>query len=596
MILSALNDYYERKAAVDPGALPRFGFERIRIPFLIVVGENGEFLGFGEVDKNYVAPEMASNTKNPAPNLLWSKPEYALGAPDSADARKKRGLFAAEIRKRLPESSRDNDGVRAVLRFLENPDFAASLAAIERARPALWSKMIEKKGYLTFALFGESRAVFESESVRAETERSAGGGWAADKEFFCPLAGESVGDVARLHPKFAIAGARANFVSFNKDAFCSYGKKQGDNAPIGARAVFRYTTALRHLLRPGSRQKTTIGDTTVIFWAKEKSDEFAENIGALFDKPKRDDVDDGRARIVKRILDWPRAGGRDGGDSAAFYALGLGVNRVRAIVRFWRASTMANVADNIRRHFDNIALDGDSRFSEYPGAHRLLESIVAPKGKTETPLPPYLIDALTGAILEGRKYPPALFTRALSRCRVVVRGKDDNEKRAEEATAHYRAALLKGCLIRNFEKDVLPMLNKDETDLGYRFGRLFAALERLQERASGGRLNTTIRDSYYAAASTTPARVFGRLMNGRIAHLAKLRKGEGKDKGFAKFVANLIDETVDAVGVLPARFSPQEQGMFHLGYCHQRRDFWRSSPKHSGGDSAETNQQENDNE
>ena len=595
MILSALNDYYERKAAADPGALPRFGFERIRIPFLIVVGENGEFLGFGEVDKQYVAPEMATNTKNLVPNLLWSKPEYALGAPDSADARKKRGLFAAEIRKRLPESSRDDgggdSGVRAVLRFLENPDFAASLAAIARARPALWSKMMEKKGYLTFALFGESRAVFESESVRKEIERSAGGKWAADKELFCPLAGESVDKTARLHPKFVIAGARANFVSFNQDAFCSYGKEQGDNAPIGARAVFRYTTALRHLLRSGSRQKTTVGDTTVIFWAKEKGDEFAENVGALFDKPKRDEVDDARARIVKRILDWPRAGGRDGGDSAAFYALGLGVNRVRAVVRFWRESTIANVADNIRRHFDNIALDGGSRFSEYPGAHRLLESIVAPKGKKETPLPPYLIVALTGAILEGRKYPPALFTRALSRCRVVVRGKDDKKKRAkEEEAAHYRVALLKGCLIRNFNKDVSPMLNKDETDPGYRFGRLFAALERLQERASDRQLNRTIRDSYYAAASTMPARVFGRLMNGRIVHLAKLRKKKGD-----KWLADLIDETVDAVESFPARLSPEEQGMFHLGYCHQRRAL-PYSPKQSGGDSAETNQQENDNE
>ena len=443
---------------------------------------------------------------------------------------------------------------------------------------------MEKKGYLTFALFGESRAVFESESVRKEIERSAGDEWTADKELFCPLAGESVDKAARLHPTFAIAGARANFVSFNQDAFCSYGKEQGDNAPIGARAVFRYTTALRHLLRFGSRQKTTVDDTTVIFWAKEKGDEFAENVGALFDKPKRDNVDDGRARIVKRILDWPRAGGRDGGDSAAFYALGLGLNRVRAVVRFWRASTIANVADNIRRHFDNIALDGGSRFSEYPGAHRLLESIVAPKGKKETPLPPYLIDALTGAILEGRKYPPALFTRALSRCRVVVRGKDDKKKRAkEEEAAHYRVALLKGCLIRNFKKDVLPMLNKDETDPGYRFGRLFAALERLQERASDRQLNRTIRDSYYAAASTMPARVFGRLMNGRIVHLAKLRKKKGD-----KWLADLIDETVDAVESFPARLSPQEQGMFHLGYCHQRRAL-PYSPKQSGGDSAETN-------
>ena len=585
MILSALNDYYERKAAVDPGALPRFGFERIRIQFLIVIDKNGEFLGFGEVDKTYVAPEMVIRGSDLLPNLLWDNPQYALGAPDGADARKKHALFIDNIRERLPESSRDGDGgdngVRAVLRFLENPD----LAAIARARPALWSKMlkIEKNTTknLTFALFGKSHAVFESECVRKETERSAGGKWTADKEFFCPLAGKSVGKVARLHPPFAIAGTRANLVSFNKDAFCSYGKEKGENAPIGARAVFRYTTALRHLLRSGSRQKTKVGDTTVVFWAKEKNDEFAEKIGAL--------VDDGRAQVVKRILDWPRAGGRDGGDSAAFYALGLRVNRGRVMIRFWRQSTIADVAANIRRHFDDIALDGDLRFSEYPGVHRLLESIVAPEDESKAPLPPYLIDALTGAILEGRKYPPALFARALSRCRVVARGKDDKKKRAkEEEAAHYRVALLKGYLIRYFEKDVLPMLNKNETDPGYRFGRLFAALERLQERSSGRQLNTTIRDSCYAAASTTPARVFGRLMNGRIAHLAKLRKGEKEDKRFAKFVADLIDETVDAVESFPARLSQEEQGMFHLGYCHQRRAL-PYSPKQPDGDSAETN-------
>ena len=588
MILSALNDYYERKTAADPGALPRFGFERIRIQFLIVIDKNGEFLGFGEVDKTYVAPEMVIRGRDLFSNLLWDNPQYALGAPDNADARKKHALFIDKIRERLPESSRDgdggDDGVRAVLRFLENPD----LAAIARARPALWSKMlkIEKNTTknLTFALFGKSHAVFESEGVREEIERSAGGKWTADKEFFCPLAGESVGKVARLHPNFSIAGTRANLVSFNKSAFRSYGKEKGDNAPIGARAVFRYTTALRHLLRFGSRQKTTVGDTVVVFWAKEKGDEFAENVGALFDKPKRDEVDDARSRVVKRILDWPRAGGRDGGDSAAFYALGLRVNRGRVIVRFWRESTMADVVDNIRRHFDDIALDDGSRFSEYPGVHRLLESIVAPKGKKETSLPPYLIDALTGAILEGRKYPRALFARALSRCRIVVRGKEKRAK--EEEATHYRVALLKGYLIRYFKKDVSPMLNKNETDPGYRFGRLFAALERLQERASGRQLNRTIRDSYYAAASTMPARVFGRLMNGRIVHLAKLRKGKKKDKGFAKVVADLIDETVDAVETVPKRFSPQEQGMFHLGYCHQRRNL----PKQPDGDFAETNQ------
>jgi CRISPR-associated protein Csd1 len=40
----------------------------------------------------------------------------------------------------------------------------------------------------------------------------------------------------------------ANIVSFNLDAFTSYGKSQGANAPVGKPAAFAYTTALNHLL------------------------------------------------------------------------------------------------------------------------------------------------------------------------------------------------------------------------------------------------------------------------------------------------------------------------------------------------------------
>ena len=46
------------------------------------------------------------------------------------------------------------------------------------------------------------------------------------------------------------------------------------------------------------------------------------------------------------------------------------------------------------------------------------------------------------------------------------------------------------------------MLDSTNTNLAYRFGRLFAVLEKIQEESAGGtgKLNATIRDRYFGAA------------------------------------------------------------------------------------------------
>jgi CRISPR-associated protein Csd1 len=64
--------------------------------------------------------------------------------------------------------------------------------------------------------------------------------------------------VARLHP--SIKGVRdsqpsgASIVSFNLDAFTSYGHEQGQNAPVSEAAAFAYTTALNRFLKRDSGQ------------------------------------------------------------------------------------------------------------------------------------------------------------------------------------------------------------------------------------------------------------------------------------------------------------------------------------------------------
>ena len=64
----------------------------------------------------------------------------------------------------------------------------------------------------------------------------------------CLVRGERA-PIARLHP--AIKGvwgaqtAGARIVSFNCDAFTSYGQEQGANAPVSEAAAFAYTTSSR---------------------------------------------------------------------------------------------------------------------------------------------------------------------------------------------------------------------------------------------------------------------------------------------------------------------------------------------------------------
>lgn len=111
------------------------------------------------------------------------------------------------------------------------------------------------------------------------------------------------------------------------------------------------------------------------------------------------------------------------------------------------------------------------------------------------------------------------------------------------------------------------MLDLNNTNPGYRMGRLFAALEKIQEEASPG-LNATIRDRYYGAASSTPVAVFTTLLRLKNAHLKKLSMPRGT------YFEKLLSEIVAPVADFPKHLALPEQGRFALGYYHQRQDFF----------------------
>lgn len=109
----------------------------------------------------------------------------------------------------------------------------------------------------------------------------------------------------------------------------------------------------------------------------------------------------------------------------------------------------------------------------------------------------------------------------------------------------------------------------------YLCGRLMAVLEEIQAGALGG-TNATIVDRYYGTASTAPATVFSSLLSGSRHHLAKLRK---QKPGYYTNLEKKIQEVVSGLNEFPKVLSLEEQGLFALGYYHQKQERFQKTNK-----------------
>jgi CRISPR-associated protein Csd1 len=151
--------------------------------------------------------------------------------------------------------------------------------------------------------------------------------------------------------------------------------------------------------------------------------------------------------------------------------------------------------------------------------------------------------------------------------------------RSDSTINHQRAAILKAHLIRNREKEVPVALDKDHPDEAYQTGRLFAALEKTQEDASESKLNSTIKDRFFGAAGATPASVFPRLLRLHQHHLNKL-----DSEGLRINREKLIGEICGRIARFPSHLALEKQGLFYIGYYHQRQDFFTKRTESDKGD------------
>src|SRR5690606_5231663 len=279
------------------------------------------------------------------------------------------------------------------------------------------------------------------------------------------------------------------------------------------KTVFAYTTALNHLLARDSRQRIQIGDASTVFWAEEQHD-LESAISDIFGDPPKDNPDR-HVQAVEALYSAIHTGKfAEGGLETRFHVLGLAPNAARISVRFWETATAGELAKRIKQHFEDTDMVHADYEPRYLSLFRLLTS-VALLGKADN-IPPNLGGDVMRAILEGQPYPVTLLNQAVIRCRAEQSRKDQHGKPIQNVS-YARAAVIKACLNRQIrfrqspEKEFLTMLDPDNINPGYRLGRLFAALEKIQEEANPG-VNATIRDRYYGAASSTPSAVFSTLI------------------------------------------------------------------------------------
>ncbi len=569
MILKALNDYYHRN-----GELPAFGLEQKEIPFLLEITATGELVQLidtrtpnekkKKVAQTFKVPQGVKKTSGVAANLLWDNLEYILGIDTKGKPERVAEQHAA-FRKRindLPQSAKTDIGIQAIMQFFER----FNMTLIERE--AAWKEVIETNPVMSFRLHGDFDLICQRPAiVQAALNMPAS---RDEKLAMCLVTGENA-PVERLHASIkGVWGAQssgANIVSFNARAFESYGKteRQGENAPVSKAVAFAYTTALNHLLRKDSPQRVQIGDASTVFWM-DKDTEWEAILGNLFkDNP------DGNKSAVEALLSAVHRETGAATDSALdnnrFHILGLAPNAARISIRFYYCLTLPELAKRIEQHFTDLKMVRGSHGHdpEYPSIFRLLTAVVL-QGKADN-IPPNLGGSIVDAIFAGENVPyPALWLNmAVGRCR------------AEQNVNYLRAAAIKACLNRKIrrdlssekqnEKEFLPMLDLSNHNDGYRMGRLFAVLEKIQEEASPG-INATIRDRYYGAASSTPVSVFTALLRLKNAHLKKLTPARNV------YFEKLLGEILETVKDFPRHLLLPEQGKFALGYYHQRQDFF----------------------
>ena len=565
MILQALTRYYED--LLSRGEIDAPGWTPVKISYALCLDGDGQLTQviptMEEVTKGkktvlqpqvFPLPAAVKRTVGIDSNFLWDNSSYLLGVDRKGKPERSRDCFAAAAQKH-----------HAVLDGVESPAARAILAFFDTWQPSRAAEHPALAGQLEDVTAGanllfrvDGRYPQKDAAIREAWQRYRTSSDPDAVRMQCLVTGRA-DEIVPTHP--AIKGVRdaqssgAALVSFNAPAFCSYGREQNYNAPVGKYAAFAYTAALNHLLADRNHVQL-IGDTTVVCWAEGADPVYQSFFGTACFGAETGLSDNDLRAALGRLAEGKPCDDLGIDPNRPFYILGLAPNAARLSVRFFLRDSFGALMKNVNDHYERLEIvrPAYEKFSYLP-LWALLRETVNLNSRDKMPSP-VMSGATARAVFSGGSYPASLLEAVMLRIR------------AEQEITWGRAAIIKAYYLKNPHKDcpkeVLTVsLNEASNDTAYTLGRLFSVYEAVQQAANPG-INATIKDKYFNSAAAMPASIFPVLNNLCQKHLRKLDA-----RGRVYYDKQIMDLKGRLGESYPARMSLAQQGSFDLGYYHQ---------------------------
>lgn len=602
MILQSLYQLYDRLAEDPENGLPKPGYSLQDFSLKVVLSQVGELVAIEDIRYEDVAigkNGKEKRTKRPLPLvvpgkaraseaafdacLLWDDTRFVFGWHGvKNDPVRNQKCFKSFCDKHFEiEKEVGNEDFSAVCNFLRNwkPTDAAHHADL----------LSVKKGRVVFQISSKTGYIHQNKHIFANSSNPSELPIDASRRGQCLITGELDQRIARLHPGILnIPGSPytgASLVSFNDSAYESHGKEgkdigRGANSPSSELAVSGYAAALDWLLAKKQHERHfRLIDSNIVYWTDKPTPSETKIPWMISGTPQAED-DSTKQRIaasLKKLAVGTLSENDLGASKITFHILGLALNQGRLAIRFHHTGTLGDLLHNLKIHFEQLKIvrKWDDSSAHPESLTPSIFSLLRQTSRDSDGISPLLGGALMRSIIQNTRYPDALINGVMNRIRVVEK-KPKGEGTLDNIT-YLRAAILKAWLMRNHNDwlhrhniNMKPALEKDTPHVAYQLGRLFATYEQVQRAAHKFKLERTIRETMFSAASATPLSVFGRLDRLNKHHLAKLTIGSNRH------YSDLIDEIHQKVTppyFYPATMNLKEQSLFCIGYYHQRHEF-----------------------
>ncbi len=563
--------------AQSRGLSGRPGYIRKRIRAIVSVGEDGRIRA--ETSDRFVyAPSLSQ------PELVGKggiRSHFLADAMSTAAGlnEKKHSAFAALHE----EAARHLSALAPLARALSDPE------ALETMRKLLFDLKVKETEIITFRLMGSDLPIVEQDFWQGwwdrhrETLQKGTDG----TQMRCLATGEMI-EPALTQPKLKLMsiggqGAGSTLISFDKEAFTSFGLDQAQNAACSEEAAAVYADALTDLIEKAPRP---LAGTLLLHWFRSsiplKDDPFTWESGT--GESDEDEQAESAMEAAKRLAEAVHEGRRPELQHNRYYVILLAAEAGRAKVRSMFEGELKELYDHFKQWFDDlsITLPYGNGLANPPKLYAILLRLIRYRPDAKPRETSDAMDSLAplfvriwDSILSASPFPQAAASMALNNLRSrLLRSREEGEGMIGNLDRiaisilklWYNRAVRFGLLSKG-GAIVKEKLNIDYPDPAYHCGRLLAVLTHLQHRALG-EIQADIVQRFYSSASVTPGLVIGRLVAGAKPHLNKLSRT--KQDAMVVWYEKQIAEIMQKIGVPPPnQLDFSGQTIFALGYYHQ---------------------------